>query len=267
MLPNRRLWNILILALAAFSAALWLGGCAPGQQDLSADGTDTPAAAVSSAASPAEPAPAGSLLPEAEPSSAPVPIPSETPVQPESVPPSTPPASPSASPDRSEERPAETAAPPSVEPPLPVEPQDAVLSEQAYTCTLSVCCGTVLDHMDALDPDKAELIPEDGVIFPAAAVTFYEGESVFNVLQREMKKAKIHLEFTDVPLYNSAYIEGIHNLYEFDCGELSGWMYRVDGWFPNYGCSRYQLQDGDVVEWLYTCDLGADIGGYNALGG
>ena len=61
MLPNRRLWNILILALAAFSAALWLGGCAPGQQDLSADGTDTPAAAVSSAASPAEPAPAGSL--------------------------------------------------------------------------------------------------------------------------------------------------------------------------------------------------------------
>ena len=50
-------------------------------------------------------------------------------------------------------------------------------------------------------------------------------------------------------------------------GELSGWMYRVDGWFPNYGCSRYQLQDGDVVEWLYTCDLGADIGGYNALGG
>ena len=275
MLPNRRLWNILILALAAFSAALWLGGCAPGQQDLSADGTDTPAAAVSSAASPAEPAPAGSLLPEAEPSPAPVPIPSETPVQPESVPPSTPPASPSASPGRPEERPAdpdgglpaETAAPPSGDPPLPVEPQDAVLSEQEYTCTLSVCCGTVLDHMDALDPDKAELIPEDGVIFPTTSVTFYEGESVFNVLQREMKKTKIHLEFTDTPLYNSAYIEGIHNLYEFDCGELSGWMYKVNGWFPNYGCSRYQLQDGDIVEWLYTCDLGADIGGYNALGG
>lgn len=61
-------------------------------------------------------------------------------------------------------------------------------------------------------------------------------------------------------MYNSAYIEGIHNLYEFDVGELSGWMYSVNDWFPNYGCSRYQLQDGDVVEWVYTCDLGEDVG-------
>lgn len=83
----------------------------------------------------------------------------------------------------------------------------------------------------------------------------------FNLLVREMKQSKIHLEFENTPIYNSAYIEGIANLYEFDCGELSGWMYRVNGWFPNYGCSRYELQDGDKVEWLYTCDLGADIGG------
>ena len=41
----------------------------------------------------------------------------------------------------------------------------------------------------------------------------------------------------------------------FDTGELSGWMYKANGWFPNYGCSRYQLQPGDVIERLYTCDL------------
>ena len=68
-------------------------------------------------------------------------------------------------------------------------------------------------------------------------------------------------------MYNSAYIEGIHNLYEFDCGELSGWMYKVNEWFPNYGCSRYQLRDGDVICWEYTCDLGVDVGGYRATGG
>ena len=62
------------------------------------------------------------------------------------------------------------------------------------------------------------------------------------------------------------YIEGIHNLYEFDCGDLSGWMYKVNGWFPNYGCSRYQLKQGDVIEWVYTCDLGKDVGGGNAVG-
>ena len=57
------------------------------------------------------------------------------------------------------------------------------------------------------------------------------------------------MEFEDTPMYNSAYIEGINNLYEFDCGELSGWMYKVNGWFPNYGCSRYQLKEGDTIEW------------------
>lgn len=148
--------------------------------------------------------------------------------------------------------------------PIPVEPQDAVITDTAMTCTLSVRCDTILNNIGWLNPEKVELVPDDGVIFPATQVTFYEGESVFNVLQREMKKVKIHMEFENTPIYNSAYIEGIHNLYEFDCGELSGWMYKVNGWFPNYGCSRYQLKDGDVVEWVYTCDLGVDVGGYYA---
>jgi hypothetical protein len=146
--------------------------------------------------------------------------------------------------------------------PIPVEPEDSSVTNQALTCTLSVRCDAVLSHLDTLDDAKAELIPEDGVIFPATQVTFYEGESVFNVLQREMKKAKIHMEFENTPIYNSAYIEGIQNLYEFDCGDLSGWMYKVNDWFPNYGCSRYQLKDGDVIEWVYTCDLGVDVGGF-----
>ena len=60
--------------------------------------------------------------------------------------------------------------------------------------------------------------------------------------------------------FGSAYIQGLHYLYEFSCGPLSGWMYRVDGEFPDYGCSRYVLHDGQVVEWVYTCDLGRDVG-------
>ena len=65
---------------------------------------------------------------------------------------------------------------------------------------------------------------------------------------------------------NSAYIRAINNLYEFDAGELSGWMYKVNDWFPNYGSSRYQLKPGDVVEWVYSCDLGRDVGGDYASG-
>lgn len=151
--------------------------------------------------------------------------------------------------------------------PLPVEPQNIKISDKAMTATLSVTCLTILDNMKLLDKEKVELVPKDGVILPATKVTFYEGESVFNVLQREMKKHKIHMEFVNTPIYNSAYIEGINNLYEFDVGELSGWMFKVNGWFPNYGSSRYQLKDGDVIEWVYTCDLGRDVGDtYNAMG-
>ena len=115
--------------------------------------------------------------------------------------------------------------------------------------------------MSWLDSSKVSAVPKDGVILAKRTVTFYEGETVFNLLTRESKRNKIHMEFVNTPIYNSAYIEGIGNLYEFDCGERSGWMYRVNGWFPNYGCSCYQLREGDNVEWIYTCDLGADIGG------
>lgn len=151
--------------------------------------------------------------------------------------------------------------------PLPVEPQDAVISDKEYTCTLSISCATINDNIGWLDPEKVELVPEDGWILEPTEVTFYEGESVFNLLLRTCKQQKIHMEYENTPIYNSAYIEGIHNLYEFDCGELSGWMYKVNEWFPNYGCSRYQLKAGDVVNWVYTCNLGVDVGGYAAVAG
>lgn len=123
------------------------------------------------------------------------------------------------------------------------------------TCTLSVDCSAVLFSMDNLKKEKRALIPEDGIIFPKQEVVFYEGESVFNVLVREMKKNKIHLEFVNTPGIGGSYIEGIANLYEFDCGELSGWKYRVNGTYPGYSCSAYKLKKGDIVEWVYALDL------------
>ena len=150
--------------------------------------------------------------------------------------------------------------------PIPVEPEDVEIGDAAYTCTLSISCATILDNLDLCDPEKVELVPADGWILQPMTVTFYEGKSVFNVLQRTCKQQKIHMEFSNTPIYKSAYIEGIHNLYEFDVGNLSGWMYKVNGWFPNYGCSRYQLKDGDVIEWVYTCDLGYDAGGGYSTG-
>ena len=147
--------------------------------------------------------------------------------------------------------------------PKPVEPENQDINkENTYTCTFSIECSTILNNLDQLESDKLEVVPPDGVIFAQTTVVFYEGESVLDVLQRLCKEKGIHMEASWTPIYNSAYVEGSHNLYEFDCGSLSGWMYRVNGWYPNYGSSRYQLKQGDIVEWRFTCDLGKDVGCY-----
>lgn len=152
--------------------------------------------------------------------------------------------------------------------PAPAEPEDAEKDEtKQYTCTISIRCDTILNNMDQFDQDKLGILPGSGTILSKTTVTFTEGESVFDVLKRVTRQKGIHLEYSSTAAYNSAYIEGIGNIYEFDCGSLSGWMYKVNGWFPNYGCSRYTLKQGDSIEWVYTCELGQDIGGGSSLGG
>lgn len=145
--------------------------------------------------------------------------------------------------------------------PAPAEPEDTeVDTSTKYTCTISITCKTILDNMDKVKKSKKDIVPSNGIILDTTTVTFSEGESVYDVLQRTCRERGIHMESSWTPIYNSAYVEGIANLYEFDVGSQSGWMYKVNGWFPNYGCSRYQVEDGDVICWVYTCDLGADVG-------
>lgn len=164
-------------------------------------------------------------------------------------------------PEKAEELPEEEPTPAPADTPTDTGEDEKEAETDELTCTISIRCDTLLANINSLNKEKRGLVPENGVIFPETAVIFYEGESVFNVLKREMKKNKIHMEFVNTPVYGSVYIEGIANLYEFDCGELSGWMYKVNGVFPNYGCSKYILKKGDRIEWVYTCDLGADVGG------
>ena len=128
-------------------------------------------------------------------------------------------------------------------------------------CTITIRCDTIFDNADALEEAKAPYVPEDGEILPVTTVEFSPGETVFQVLQRVCEASELQLEYSWTPLYDSYYVEGINHLYEFDCGFESGWMYKVDGWFPNYGCSAYELQGGEEIVWYYTCKgLGTDVG-------
>lgn len=132
---------------------------------------------------------------------------------------------------------------------------------QEMTCTITIVCDTIFDNLDSLEEEKAPYVPKDAMILPETTVSFAEGDTVFEVLQKVCTAAEIQLEYSWTPLYNSYYIEGINHLYEFNCGFESGWMYKVNEWFPNYGCSAYTLKDGDAIVWCYTCvGLGADVG-------
>ena len=123
-------------------------------------------------------------------------------------------------------------------------------------CSISINCANLLNHMDVLDANKKKLVPSDGYILKQVTINVKKGSSVFDALKTVTKSKKIHLE------YSGSYIEGIGNLYEFDGGELFGWMYSVNNDFPRVGCDSYIIQDGDVIQWVYTCDLGKDVGNY-----
>ena len=68
--------------------------------------------------------------------------------------------------------------------PLPVEPQDAKVTDEEFHCTISISCATILDNMDKCDKNKRELVPEDGWILEPTEVVFFGGEDVFEVLKR-----------------------------------------------------------------------------------
>ena len=128
-------------------------------------------------------------------------------------------------------------------------------------CTITIRCDTIFDNVDSMEEAKLPYVPASGEILPVITVEFTSGETVFDVLKRVCEAADLQIEYSWTPLYDSYYIEGINHLYEFDCGTQSGWMYKVNGWFPNYGCSAYTLQGGEEIVWAYTCvGLGMDLG-------
>jgi hypothetical protein len=99
---------------------------------------------------------------------------------------------------------------------------------------------------------------EHGVILSAQSVPIEQGDTVLDVLSRVVKGKKIQMEYSGVKA--TAYVKGIDNLYEFDDGPKSGWMVKVNGKTADRSAGNYPVKAGDTIEWLYTLDLGKDIG-------
>lgn len=133
------------------------------------------------------------------------------------------------------------------------------IKKDSETVFLSIKCDTLLQNPDIIPENlKAEgILPKDGVVLPKTEYVLRKEDTVFNILERAARYNKIQLEYKKLP---AVYIKSINHLYEFDCGPLSGWLYRVNSEFSNGDCNSYILSDKDEIEWVYTCDLGRDVG-------
>mgnify|MGYP003254789824 FL=1 len=85
-----------------------------------------------------------------------------------------------------------------------------------------------------------------------------EGSSAFDALTAAAREQHVRVDYTG-SVYGT-YVRGIGYIQEFGFGELSGWLYKVNGEFPDVSAAYFTLNEGDVVEFVYTCSLGSDVG-------
>lgn len=97
-----------------------------------------------------------------------------------------------------------------------------------------------------------------GDIISPKQIEIQSGDTAFTALKREVESRSIPFVYSGAG--PTIYVKSINNLGEFDGGPQSGWMYSVNGEFPQYSAGIYELEKGDILRWQYTRDLGADLG-------
>ena len=121
---------------------------------------------------------------------------------------------------------------------------------------LVIDCRSALDNWDLLDEGLKDekYVPSSGYILEPTKLQLQEGDTAYDLLVRVARYYEIPLDAVgaeDSP-FGSAYISGINNLYENSCGDMSGWMFTVNGEYPDTGCDSYEVQDGDVICFEYS---------------
>ncbi|MCI7264611.1 MAG: DUF4430 domain-containing protein [Eubacterium coprostanoligenes] len=119
------------------------------------------------------------------------------------------------------------------------------------TCTVTVECKSILDHMDELKEGHEEFVPDDGYIIKNYTYKAKAGYTAYDALKSACNNNDIKL--TAQKTSYGVYISGINNLDEFDCGKQSGWMYSVNGIMPNTTCGNVTVDDGDSIVFTYVC--------------
>lgn len=125
------------------------------------------------------------------------------------------------------------------------------------TVSITIRCDTILDNMDKLDKSLKDIIPKDGIILEKTQVAVEADETVLDILQKVAKQKELVINTSGSKAIT--YIIGINGIKEFNCGELSGWNFKVNGEKLGVSCGAAKITKGDEIEILYTCDLGNDL--------
>ncbi|MBO4501025.1 MAG: DUF4430 domain-containing protein [Clostridia bacterium] len=99
---------------------------------------------------------------------------------------------------------------------------------------------------------SAEGIGGKGYFIEKTELEFESGGTVYDLLIDAARLNGVALDVSGAGAF--VYVRGIDYLYEREHGDLSGWVYTVNGVSASVGCALYELSDGDVVEWFYTTD-------------
>lgn len=118
----------------------------------------------------------------------------------------------------------------------------------------TIQCKKILDHKELWKDGIEQVVPKNGIFFDDM-VDFEQGSTVYDLLKKICKEQNIPLDSKYTPIYATYYVQGIGNLYEFDCGSESGWKYMVNGEVPGVGSSAYVLAAGDQVVVFYDYTL------------
>lgn len=121
------------------------------------------------------------------------------------------------------------------------------------TCNVAIDCISVLDKIDLLNVSVRKHIPSDGIMLKESQIKVKKDASAYDVLINACKANKIVYDAEYSKVYSSTYVKGIGYLYEKMAGDMSGWVYLVNGKTANVGASRYTVNEGDTITWTYTC--------------
>ena len=121
--------------------------------------------------------------------------------------------------------------------------------DSLITVTVYCSCKNAVDYGIRDKKDYSDIVPVDGIMLNTT-ITVKKGTSALDAIKEACIKSNIEID------EKRGYIRGIGGLYEKDCGGASGWMYCVNGTFPNMSSDKYMLESSDRIELHYTVNLG-----------